>query len=149
MSEPKLRQQRVKQLVAQDPEINESQMKEFRMKLEQTLDVYEAKAKQTRRRLLIAWLVYLAGTFSYMFYLSNWGNAKRSATAEMIGVYVVGPLFIASLAAMVIGALLLVLYLVKYGPRVGRARFELQKSMTAELQEQVKRLQESLARREK
>ena len=149
MSERDLHHQRVKQLVAQDPEINEQQMKEFRMQLEQTLESSEAKAKQTVRRILIAWLIYLGGTLSYMFYLTNWGNANRSATAETVGEYIVGPLFIASLAAMVIGVLLLVLYLVKYGPRLSRARFDLQTSMMLDLQQQVKQLRENMERQKK
>jgi len=41
------------------------------------------------------------------------------------------------------------LYLFKYWPRLNRARFDLQKSMMLELQQQVKRLQESEARRGK
>ena len=149
MSDRDLHHQRVKQLVAQDPEINEQQMKEFRMQLEQTLESSEAKAKQTRRRILIAWLVYLGGMFSYMFYMTNWGNANRSATAEAVGEYIVGPLFIASLAAMVIGVLLLVLYLIKYGPRLSRARFDLQTSMMLDLQQQVKQLRENVERQKK
>jgi len=149
MSERDLHHQRVKQLVAQDPEINEQQMKEFRMQLEQTLESSEAKAKQTVRRILIAWLVYLGGMFSYMFYMTNWGNANRSATAEAVGEYIVVPLFIASLAAMVIGGLLLVLYLVKYWTRVSRARFDLQTSMMLDLQQQVKQLRENMERQKK
>jgi hypothetical protein len=149
MSEGDLHHRRVKRLVAQDPEINEQQMKEFRMQLEQTLESSEAKAKQTRRRILIAGLVYLGGMFSYMFYMTNWGNANRSATAEAVGEYIVGPLFIASLAAMVIGVLLLVLYLIKYGPRLSRARFDLQTSMMLDLQQQVKQLRENVERQKK
>src|SRR6476469_5281803 len=94
MSEQKLRQQRVKQLVAQDPEINETQMKEFRMQLEQTLELSEAKAQQTRRRIVIAVLVYFCSVAGYMFYLSNWGNANRSPTALMVGQFIVFPLVI-------------------------------------------------------
>ena len=149
MSERDLHHQRVKQLVAQDPEINEQQMKEFRMQLEQTLESSEAKAKQTRRRILIAGLVYLGGMFSYMFYMTNWGNANRSATAQTVGEYIIGPLFIASLAAMVIGVLLLVLYLIKYGPRLSRARFDLQTSIMLDLQQQVKQLRENIERQKK
>lgn len=149
MPERDSHKQRVKQLVAQDPEINETQMKEFRMQLEQTLGLWEAKAGQTRRRIVIAALVYLCSTAGYMFYLSNWGNANRSATAETIGRYIVYPLVVASLAAMIIGGLLLVLYLVKYRPRVSRGRFDLQTAMMLDLHQQVKQLQESVARLEK
>ena len=149
MSEQKLRQQRVKQLVTQDPEINENQMKEFRMQLEQTLELSEAKAQQTRRRIVIAMLVYLGSMAGYVFYLSNWGNAHRSATALMVGQFIVFPLVVASFAAMIIGGLLLVLYLIKYLPRLSRARFDLQTAMMLDLQQQVKQLQKSVAQREK
>src|SRR2546423_7320090 len=75
MPESDLHQQRVKQLVAQDPEINEQQMKEFRMQLQQTLELSEAKAKQTRQRILIAWLVYMAVMLVGFAVPSHWMDA--------------------------------------------------------------------------
>ena len=120
----------VSRLVAQDPEINQSQMKEFRMQLEQTLELSEAKAQQTRRWILIAWLVYF---FSMACCMLNLGSV---------------PMFVVLLTAMTIGGLLLALYLIKDGPRVSRARFDLQAAMMLELQEQVRELQQQIARLE-
>ena len=149
MPERNSHQQRVKQLVAQDPEINEKQMKEFRMQLEQTLELYEAKATQTRRRILIAWLVYMGAMLVNVAIPWHWRDATTDMRLIRLREWLFIPLGIFTMAAMVIGVLLVLLYLFKYWPRLNRARFDLQKSMMLELQQQVKRLQESVARREK
>jgi TRAP-type C4-dicarboxylate transport system permease small subunit len=148
MAERDLHQQRVKQLLAQDPEINDKQMKEFRMQLELALESSEAKAKQTLRRILIALAVYLGGTFGYFFYLANWGDATPNATANLVRQVILIPLVVASLAAVVIGFLLVIQFLFKYWPRLNRARFDLQMSMLQELQQQMKQLQEKIERRD-
>jgi cation transport ATPase len=149
MSERDIRQQRVKQLIAQDPEINEKQMKEFRMQLEQTLELYEAKAKQTRRRILIAWVVYMAAMLANVAMPTHWRDATVDTQITRLREWVFIPLGISTVAAMVFGMLLILLYLFKYWPQLNRARFDVQTSMMLELQQQVKELRESVARREK
>jgi hypothetical protein len=149
MPERDLHQQRVKRLVAQDPEINEKQMKEFRMQLEQTVELSEARAKQTRRRILIAWLLYMAAMLVGFAVPSHWMDATVDMRLIRLREWVLVPLGIFTMAAMVIGVLLVLLYLFKYWPRLNRARFDLQMSMMLELQQQMKQLQESVARRDK
>jgi ABC-type multidrug transport system fused ATPase/permease subunit len=148
MAERDLHQQRVKQLLAQDPEINDKQMKEFRMQLEQALESSEAKAKQTLRRILIALAIYVGGTFGYFFYLANWGDATPNPTANFVRQVILIPLVVVSLAAAVIGILLVIQFLFKYWPRLNRARFDLQISMLQELQQQLKQLRENIERRD-
>jgi len=144
MAERDLYQQRVKQLLAQDPQINDKQMKEFRMQLEQALESSEAKAKQTLRRILIALAVYVGGTFGYFFYLANWGDATPNPTANLVRQVILIPLVVVSLAAAIIGILLVIQFLFKYWPRLNRARFDLQVSMLQELQQQMEQLQEKM-----
>jgi len=148
MAERDLHQQRVKQLLAQDPEINDKQMKEFRMQLQQALESSEAKAKQTLRRILIALAIYVGGTFGYFFYLANWGDATPNPTANFVRQVILIPLVVVSLAAAVIGILLVIQFLFKYWPRLNRARFDLQTSMLQELQQQLKQLRENIERRD-
>ena len=148
MAERDLHQQRVKQLLAQDPEINDKQMKEFRMQLEQALESSEAKAKQTLRRILIALAVYVGGTFGYFLYLAKWGDATPNPTANVVRQIILVPLVVVSLAAAVIGILLVIQFLFKYWPRLNRARFDLQISMLQELQQQMKQLREKMERRD-
>jgi hypothetical protein len=148
MAERDLHQLRVKQLLAQDPEINDKQMKEFRMQLEQALELSEAKAKQTLRRILIALAVYVGGTFGYFVYLADWGDATPNLTANLVRQMILIPLVVVSLAAAIIGILLVIQFLFKYWPRLTRARFDLQVSMLQELQQQMKQLRETIERRD-
>lgn len=136
-------------MLVQDPNINDAQMKEFRIQLVQVLESSEAKAKQTRRRIVIAFVVYLTGTFGYFFYLSHWGDATTDVKVMHLRELILIPFIFLSLVAVVIGVLLVVLYLFKYGPRLSRARFDLQTSLMLELQQQMKQLGDKMARRDK
>jgi hypothetical protein len=149
MLEPDLHELRVKKLLAQDPEINDTQMKEFRMQLEQSLESWEEKAKKTRRRILIALAVYLAGMVACWFFAGLWLNAAHNDKAALVLGIMYLPLFISALAAALIGIWLAALYVFKYAPRLHRARFDLQTSMILELQQQVKQLDENMVRRDK
>lgn len=140
-------EKRVGRLIAQDSEINPKHMQEVRMQLEQALAASESKARQTRWRILVAFAVYLLAVFGYAFYLSNWGDATPKAAANLTRQLIMAPVMFSGLLALVLGVLLLLLYLFKYGPRLGRARFELQNAMLLELQGQVRELQETIERR--
>ena len=119
------------------------------MQLEQTLELSEAKAKQTRRRILIAWLVYMAAMLAGFAIPSHWMDATVDMRMIRLREWILVPLGIFTMAAMVIGVLLVLLYLFKYWPRLNRARFDLQMSTMLELQQQVKLLRENMERREK
>lgn len=149
MPEREQHQQRVKKLLAQDPEINAAQMKEFRMQLEQSLEAWEEKARKTRRRILIGLAVYLATMMICQFFVVLWHDAAPNATAGVVRGVICWPLGISVLAAALIGIWLAALYFFKYAPRVNRMRFDMQTSMMLELQQQVKRLSEHVTQRKR
>jgi hypothetical protein len=97
---------------------------------------------------LIALAIYVGGTFGYFFYLANWGDATPNPTANFVRQVILIPLVVVSLAAAVIGILLVIQFLFKYWPRLNRARFDLQTSMLQELQQQLKQLRENIERRD-
>lgn len=148
MPDRDLHAQRVKKLLAQDPEINDTQLKEFRMQLNQSIELLEQKSKRTRRRILIALAVYLAGMIICWFFALQWREAAPDAAAAAVRGLVYWPFAIAALAASLTGIWLVALYLFKYGPQLNRARFDVQTSMILELQQQVKQLCEKIERRD-
>jgi TRAP-type C4-dicarboxylate transport system permease small subunit len=150
MPDRDLRQMRVKNLLAQDPEINDTQLKEFRMQLDRLLESCEERSKRTRRRILIALAVYLAAMVICWSFRILVGNAAApNATAGLAMGLIYLPFLIAGLAAALIGIWLVALYVFKYAPQLSRARFDVQTSMMLELQQQVKQLHENMERRDK
>jgi hypothetical protein len=147
MGERELHHEQVRKLLAQDPKINDTQLKEIRMQIEQSLEMSEAKAKQTRHRILVALAIYFGGIFLFFFYVSFWRSATPHRTESFVQDLIPLLLYVSWLAAIVIGLLLAVLYVFKYSPRLNRARFDLQTSILLELQQQVKRLRESVEHR--
>jgi hypothetical protein len=149
MPERQSHQQRVKQLLAQDREINEIQMKEFHMQLDQALELSEAKAKQTRRRILIALAVYITGMIFCQIFVMFWHDAAPNATAGMIRGLIYLPFLISGLAAGIVGIWLVARYIFVLAPQLNRTRFDVQTSILLELQQQVKRLSDCMERQEK
>ncbi|HLN31525.1 MAG TPA: hypothetical protein VK395_27535 [Gemmataceae bacterium] len=148
MPERDSHQLRVKKLLAQDQDINDIQLKEFRMQLEQSLESWEQKSKRTRRRILIALAAYLAGMIICRFLAVLWDDAAPSYASAVIRTMILWLFAITALAAALTGIWLLALYVFKYAPGLKRARFDVQTSMTLELQEQVKQLREEMRNRE-
>lgn len=146
MPERDARRLRVKQLLAQDPDINDTHLKEFRMQLDQTLESYEQKSKRTRRAIMIALAVYLIGMIGMVACRVAWHNAAPDATAGLIRGLIYLPIMIAAIGSALIGIWLLALYLFKYAPQLNRARFEVQTSILLDLQQEMKRLHESMNR---
>jgi hypothetical protein len=149
MPERDLRQLRVKKLLAQDPEINDTQLKEFRMQLDQLLESCEQKSKRTRRRILIALAVYLPTLVICQFFAVLWRAAAPNATVGLVRGLIWWPFIIAGLASALTGIWLVALYVFKYVPQLNRARFDVQTSMMLELQQQVRQLHEHMERRDK
>ena len=149
MPEGDLRQLRIKRLLAQDPEINDIHLEEFRMKLDQSIESLEQKSKKTRRRILIALAVYLAGMFICWFFVVLWRDAAPNAAAGLVRGLIYWPFAITGVAAALTGIWLVALYVFKYAPQLNRARFDVQTSMMLELQQQVKQLHENMERRDK
>ena len=148
MPDRDLRQLRVKELLAQDPEINDTQLKEFRMQLDQLLESSEQKSKRTRHRILIALAVYLVGMVICWSFFVLCGSASSPAAGLVRGL-IYWLFLIAALAAALTGIWLVALYVFKYAPQVSRARFDVQTSMMLELQQQVKQLHENMERPDK
>jgi hypothetical protein len=149
MPDRDLRQRRVKELLARDPKINDTQLKEFRMQLDQLLESSEQKSKRTRRRILIALAAYLVGMVVCLFFRVFWHDAAPNYAAGMVRGLVYLPFLITALAAAIIGIWLVALYVFRYAPQVSRARFDVQTSMMLELQQQMKQLRENIERRDK
>jgi len=148
MPERDLRQLRVKKLLAQDPEINDTQLEDFRMQLNQSIESLEEKSKRTRRRILTALAIFLPGMVICNFLVVLWHDAAPNATAALVRGLIYWPFLIAVLAAALTGIWLVALYVFKFAPQINRARFDAQTSMMLELQQQVKQLHENMERRD-
>lgn len=142
-------QQRLRRLLAQEPEIQGIEMEKFRIELTDALQTYEAKAKRARRRIVLVGTIYaLVGTA----YLASTSLLKELMPVADLPAWwrlVTLLLFLASLGAVVVGILLVGLYLFRYLPKLSRTRFDLQTAMFLELQQRMKQLQEDVSRLDK
>ncbi len=138
----------VEKLLAQDPDINDTQLKEFRMQLEQSIESLEEKSKRTRRRVLIGLAVYLVGTVICYSFVLFWIKPGPNDAAMLVKGLIYWLFLITTLAAAFTGIWAVALYVFKYAPQLNRARFDVQTSMMLELQQQVKQLHESMERRD-
>ena len=148
MPERDLRHLRVKKLLAQDPEINDAKLEEFRMQLDQSIKSLEQKSKRTRRRILIALAAYLVAMVICVFLMLLWRDGAPTADAGIIRGLVYWPFAITVWAAALTGIWLIALYVFKYAPELNRARFDVQTSMMLELQQQMKQLYENPERQD-
>ena len=137
MPENNSRRQRIEKLLAQDPNINDSQLEEFRRQLNESIELFEQKSKRTRRRILIAMAVYLAAMVICSFFVVLWQDAAPNATAGILRGIVYLPFAVSALVAALTGIWLAALYVFKYTPQIDRARFDVQTSMMLELQQQL------------
>ncbi len=144
--------QRVKKLLAQDQEINDTQLKEFRMNLETTLTSWEERSKKIRRWLVKAIVILMITYLVGILFMPMYGLGQRAmGDSPMAIVYsvVIGIWFVAAWASMIAAIWLAILYFTKYAPALKRARFDVQTSMMLELQEQIVKLRHDLERRDK
>ena len=149
MPEHDSHRQRVKKLLAQDQEINDTQLKEFRMQLEQSLETCEQKAKNARLRILIALAVYLVGFILCGLMVKLWPFEPPHFALAFVRNILYLSFLVSALGAALIGIWLAILYVFKYSPALKRIRFELQTAMMLELQQQVAELREEVKRRDK
>ena len=98
MTDHERRQLWMERLLAQDPEINDTRLKAFRMQLEQSLDSLEEKAKNARRRILIALAVYLSGMIICWSFVVLWPDAVPNAEAGFVWGLTYGLFAITALA---------------------------------------------------
>ncbi len=135
MTEPAPREDLVANLLAQDPNLSDSQMEEYRMQLEQKIDKAERQAWQMRVAIYVAlgtWMIAMA----VAPFLKAMGN-EMSTTLNVVWL-------IAIAAAPLCGVWFLIVYLVKYRPAVGQTRTDFQTTVILQLQRQVAELTERL-----
>ena len=149
MSERELHERRVKNLLAQDPEINNTQLKEIQMQLNQSIKLLEEKSTRIRRHILIALAVFLTALVTCQILVVLWQDAAPSRAAAFDRLIIYLPLIVTTLAAALSGIWAVALYVFKYAPQLNRARFDVQTSMMLELQQQVKQLHEDMEHRDK
>ena len=125
-------------LVAQDPEINDSRLKEFRMQLEQSLAKWERDGRVVRRAGWIAAAVSILGMFTILP-LQAIPALRQNAVVLFLWCLI-------WLASLVVAGFFIVLYREKYAPGINRARFDLQVAMIHELQQQLEELRRRVDR---
>lgn len=138
MNNPESRKSLVEGLVAQDAGISETQLKEFRMNLEQSLESLEQKANSSRRATIRA---IGAVVVCYIFGLAL--NSVQHVTP--LPHAVIGPLWIfCTWGSLITSAVLVTRYWSRHRPALERGRTDLQIAMFGELQRQVSELSQRL-----
>jgi hypothetical protein len=121
-------------LLAQDAGISDSQLKEFRMQLEQSLHALEQKARSSQRATIRA-----AGALVLCWIASFILNMGQ------LPVHVVGPIWVTcTWASLICLAVFGVRYWTQHRPALERGRIDLQIAMFNELQQQLARLAERI-----
>jgi len=136
MAEEKERQKQVDNLLAQDTNINDSEMREFRMQLEAALADLEQRGERLRKIAIRALLVYLAIAVILIV-----GQPPGAASI------VAGILALLATVAMVVGGYATIIYIGKVAPTIRRLQLDSQNATIAELQQQVAALQMELHER--
>ena len=150
MAERDLHRERVQRLLAQDHEINDTQLKEFRMQLEQKLQSWEDSSQKVRRalvRCVVLFAILYVGSILLAPASISLRGALREGWLKTLYFALISGWFIAAALTFVVGLWLLVLYLYKYAPGLKRARFDTQTAMLLELQQQVEQLRQDVERR--
>lgn len=134
---------RVDTLISQDRGISESQLQEFRMNLEKSLEKLERQAESSRKnaiRSVAAVLVCLVFAF-----LINSYQALAPAPNQILA-----PIWTAcTWIAMITCATVLVRYWTKHRPALERGRMDLQIAMFGELQQQIAALNDRLGEKQR
>ena len=138
MNNPESRKSLVEGLVAQDAGISETQLKEFRMNLEQSLESLEQKAHASRRATLRA---VAAVVVCYIFGFA----LEMTQGFSPLPINIIAPIWsLCSFAALITTGVVVVRYWSKHRPALERGRTDLQIAMFGELQRQVSELSQRL-----
>ncbi len=144
---------RFKKLLAQDQDINDVQLKEFRMNLEANLASWEERSQKIRRWLVRAIFCTIVGYMGANLAMLAYGPGRRAALEGTVWIYVYGAINMAFVFAALGGLFATIgiaaTYFYKYAPALKRARFDLQTAMILELQEQMVQLRQDLTTRDK
>ncbi|HEY1603202.1 MAG TPA: hypothetical protein VGG64_26600 [Pirellulales bacterium] len=136
MSDNRSHHQQVASLIAQDREINDLNIKDFRMKLELSLAKWERDGQLVRRAGWIAAAVTILGMFTILP-LQAIPALRQNVVAHFVWC-------LAWFASLAIAGFFIVLYREKYAPAIKRARFDLQTTMIQEMQKQIEELRKQV-----
>ncbi len=150
MADRDLHRERVQRLLAQDPDLNDTQLKEFRMQLEQKLQSLEDGSQKVLRASMwiIALMVFLH--LIGVFFMPMFPVGQRAGRVDWVlnlNTAVIGGWFVARILTLAVCLWMLILYFYKYAPGLKRARFDTQTAMILELQQQVEQLRQDMERR--
>lgn len=138
MNNPESRKSLVEGLVAQDDGISETQLKEFRMNLEQSLESLELKAHSSRRATIRSLGVVTA------CYLVGFALQMIQNLAPLPFDLILPLWSFCTTAALITAVVIVVRYWSLHRPALERGRIDLQITMFGELQRQVSELNERL-----
>jgi len=139
MAEEKERHKRVDDLLAQDGDINDAHMQEFRMQLEQRLADWERRQARLWRVFCIAGIAYLFEMVLAFAYLNRMpADSQRYVIIPFMALYWLTFIVLIYSAALYFG---------KYMPAIRRMRYDVQTAMISELQLQVLAIREELRSR--
>lgn len=126
-------------LIAQDPDIHESRLKEMRMQLEQSLAKWEHDGRTVSRAALLAICVFLLDCVAAIP-LAMAGPFPGQHVAMFVWSAV-------GCISLLLALFFTILHRSKYARHIAQGRFELQMSMLRELAEQVDELRRQINRR--
>jgi len=132
MTDKQSRQRQVAALLAQDHEINDSRLQEFRMQLEQSLAKWERDGRTVRRA---GWIGAAVTILSMFAILPLQAIPALRNNGLVFFLYMLG-----WTASLLVTGYLIILYREKYARGISQARFDLQMALLRELQEQVEQL---------
>lgn len=130
------RRKQIENLVSQDPDINDTKMRDFRMQLETTLAEFERRGMRLRRIAIRATLAYSAIAALLIVFRPPGGASL-----------VAGVLAVVATAAMIVGGYAIITYFGQLAPAIRRLQFDSHTAMIAELQQQVVALRDELRTR--
>ncbi len=140
MADEKERHKRVNDLLAQDSEINDAHMQEFRMQLEQRLADWERRQARLWRVICIAGIAYL---FEMVFAFAYLNHVPADSQRHVVIPFFMALYWLTFLVLIYSAAL----YFGKYMPAIRRMRYDVQTVMISELQLQVLAIREELRSR--
>lgn len=133
---PTRRQQDV--LIAQDTGISDTQLKEFRMQLEQSLTALEQKARSSQRATIRAIVAVILCSIAAV--ILNMGQGYSP-----LPHHIVGPIWVlCTWTSLITAGVLIVRYWTQHRPALERGRTDLQIAMFNELQQQMAKLAQRL-----
>lgn len=125
-------------LISQDVGISDTQLKEFRMQLEQSLNALEKKAQSSQRATICAIVAVILCSIAAV--ILNMGQGFSP-----LPMHIVAPLWtLCTWGSLIAAGVLIVRYWTQHRPALERGRTDLQIAMFNELQRQMTKLAQRL-----